>query len=106
MAWNRDEFLARMAAARKFHELVQAEWRAEEVKPKGDKEFPLIKDTGRPGRADVHVRVEADHIAFVEIKYTFWDGKPDRNIRRLISRYARQLYSYMAVSYTHLTLPT
>lgn len=95
MTLKRDEFLARMASARKFHELVQAEWQADEVYPTGDKEFPLTKDTGRPGRADVHVRVEADHLAFIEIKYTFWDGKPERNIRRLISRYARQLYSYM-----------
>jgi len=95
MALKRDVFLARMASARKFHKLVQAEWRAKEVNPKGDKEFPLTKDTGRPGRADVQVRVEAGYLAFIEIKHTYWDKKSERNIRRLISRYARQLYSYM-----------
>jgi hypothetical protein len=88
-------FLARMREARAFHRLVQAEWKADDLELKGDDEFPLRKDSGRPGRADVHVRVEADHIAFIEIKHTFWDGKPERNIRRLIMRYARQLYSYM-----------
>lgn len=88
-------FLARMQEARAFHKLVQAEWKAEGLELKGKDEFSLIKDTGKRGRADVYILVEADYLAFIEIKYTFWDGKPERNIRRLISRYARQLYSYM-----------
>lgn len=88
-------FLARMREARDFHRLVQAEWKAEELELKGRDEFPLTKDTGKPGRADVYVLVEAGHLAFIEIKHTFWDGKPELNISRLISRYARQLYSYM-----------
>ncbi len=94
-------FLARMREARAFHKQVQDEWKADGLEFKGIDEFPLTKDTGRPGRADVHVRVEADHLAFIEIKYTFWDGKLERNIRRLISRYARQLYSYMDGSDLH-----
>lgn len=91
-----------MAAARAFHKLVQDEWQDKRLELKGDPEFPLIKDTGRRGRADVHVLVEKPvdkkergYLSFIEIKHTFWDGKPEKNIRRLISRYARQLYSYM-----------
>lgn len=99
MALNGSTFLARMTAARAFHKLVQAEWQDVGLELKGRDEFQLTKDTGKPGRADVYVLVEEieggkDYISFIEIKYTFWDGKPERNIRRLISRYARQLYSY------------
>ena len=114
MSLKRDEFLARMALARKFHELVQGEWLEKGYRYKTEKEFPLTKDTGRGGRADVYVFVkelddenkeanldEKDHLAFIEIKHTFWDVKPERNIRRLISRYARQLYSYMDGSDLH-----
>lgn len=95
MASKKETFLTRMSAARAFHKLIQEEWQAEGIELKGKPEFTLTKDTGRRGRADVYVSVEDGHLAFIEIKHTFWDGKPEKNIRRLISRYARQLYSYM-----------
>jgi len=94
-------FLTRMREARAFHKLVQEEWKAEGLELKGKDEFSLVKDTGKRGRADVYVLVEADYLAFIEIKYTFWDGKPEQSIRRLISRYSRQLYSYMDGSDLH-----
>ena len=91
-----------MTAARAFHKFIQAEWQDKELELQGEPEFTLIKDTGRRGRADVHVLVEeidemkkTGYLSFVEIKHTFWDGKTEKSIRRLVSRYARQLYSYM-----------
>lgn len=95
MTFKATTFLARMADARAFHKLVQAEWQAGGLELKGKPEFSLTKDTGRRGRADVYVLVEEGYLSFIEIKHTFWDGKHEKDMRRLISRYARQLYGYM-----------
>lgn len=96
MAMPREIFLKLMKEANSFHKEVQASWAKERgVNPEGIPERSLKKDTGRPGRADVFVTVEDDHVAIVEIKYTIWDKKPQKDIKRLMTRYARQLYSYM-----------
>lgn len=89
----------RLRDGKAFHRDVQEEYLAE---PHGSiiTEKPITKPSGRQGRIDVHIQVDEQYVAVVEIKNSDWDAMSQQAVRRNARRYARQLWNYIEAELT------
>lgn len=84
----------RLRDGKAFHRKVQEDWvRTAEGEP--EPERPCVKPSGRAGRIDIHVDVDAGLVAVVEVKHSDWDRMTPAAVRRNVKRQARQLWSYI-----------
>ena len=85
---------SRLRQGRLFHRRVQKDWQ-DKAEGESKAEQPCTKPSGRKGRIDVHVDVDDNLVAVVEIKHTDWDRMTPTGVRRNARRYARQLWQYI-----------
>ena len=95
MAANMDETSEprRLRDGKTFHKRIQAAWKTAEGHPVNER--PCTKPDGRRGRIDVHVDVDDNLVAIVEIKNTDWDRMTPDAVRRNVRRQARQIWRYI-----------
>ena len=83
----------RLREGKAFHKRIQRDWKTAEGDPQSERR--CTKPNGRSGRIDVHVSVDDNLVAVVEIKNTDWDRMTPDAVRRNVRRQARQIWSYI-----------
>jgi hypothetical protein len=83
----------RLREGKSFHKWIQKGWETAEGSPHSERR--CTKPDGRSGRIDIHVGVDDDLVAVVEIKNTDWDRITLDAVRRNVRRQARQIWNYI-----------
>ena len=83
----------------KAHKDIQDDWK-NNAKGAVSSEKNTVKPDGRPGKIDIHVEVDNNHTAVIEIKESDWDALSPQALKRNVNKIIQQIWSYVETELT------